>query len=381
MVNPSHPRGAPALSTQITSPEEQLSWLRITLVPGVSPGVQRALLERYSQPSLVLAAHRSELASLVGPEVAERLAVGPEPVLLERALTWLSQPARFLLVRGGTGYPNALLTMSDPPVVLYAMGRVELLNQKAIAVVGSRNATPQGIRDAHAFSTALSNAGYCIVSGLALGIDAAAHRGGLEGEGSSIAVVGTGADIVYPRRNLDLAHRIAEFGCVVSEFPLGTRPLAGNFPRRNRLISGLSRGALVVEAARDSGSLITARFALEQGRDIFAIPGSIHSPFSKGCHDLIKEGAKLVECAADVLDEIACTWGESRMPAPPLQPSPLPPHPLLDLMGFAPISVDQIAQRTGLAAGFLASQLSRFEIEGHVSLLPGGWFQRVDRIE
>lgn len=293
--------------------------------------------------------------------------------LVAKAMEWLARPDRHLLALGDSDYPAALLATADPPTVIYAVGQLELLARPAVAVVGSRNATPQGRRDAHAFALALSRAGCCVVSGLALGVDAAAHRGGLEGEGSSIAVLGTGADIIYPRSNHDIAQELATKGCVISEFPLGTKSLAGNFPRRNRLISGLSLGVLVVEAARQSGSLITARYALEQGRDVFAVPGSIHSPLSKGCHDLIKQGAMLVESADDILAEL---FGV-RHPSAGSRPQPAPADPLLDAMGFAPFTPDQIAQRTGIAAGALASQLSRLELEGHVSPLAGGWFQRV----
>jgi DNA processing protein len=232
------------------------------------------------------------------------------------------------------------------------------------------------VRDAQSFARALSEAGLVIVSGLALGIDAAAHRGGLAAVGSSVAVMGTGPDVIYPRRNHELAHALATDGCLVTEFALGTASVAGNFPRRNRLISGLSRGVLVVEAALRSGSLITANCALEQGRDVFAIPGSIHSPQSKGCHWLIKQGAKLVESAHDVLGELGLNSpGASADVAVDEEPDH---DPLLDAMGHAPISIEQMAQRTGLDAAKLAAHLSRLEIEGRIAALAGGWFQRVE---
>lgn len=320
-----------------------------------------------------------EIAEFAGADIAQRLSTGPESALVDRTLDWLSGANRFLLTLGEAAYPKQLAAIHDPPMVLYAQGDPALLNTPCIAIVGSRNATPQGVRDAHDFALALSGAGYAIASGMALGIDAAAHRGGLAGRGSSIAVVGTGADVVYPSRNRGLAQELAERGCLISEFPLGTPAAPGNFPRRNRLISGLALAVVVVEAARRSGSLITVRFALEQGRDVFAIPGSIHSPLSKGCHDLIKQGAALVESAADVLLEIE---GPRRaVPAEAPEANPPAPHPLLDLMGFAPVTVDQLAQRTGLGAGALSAQLSQLEIAGRVSILPGGWFQRFERIE
>ncbi|MGZ5099533.1 MAG: DNA-processing protein DprA [Usitatibacter sp.] len=367
------------MQSNISTTEEILSWLRLTLVPGISLTVQRALLRKYGSPQAVLDMSRPEVSCFAGHDVAERLSAGPDPMLLERTMRWLEEPSHRLLTLADAAYPQLLLTISDPPTVLYAQGKVEFLNHTTLAIVGSRNATPLGERDAHAFARAISDAGICIASGLALGIDSAAHRGGLAGRASSIAVMGTGPDLIYPSRNRDLAHALADSGCLVSEFALGTRSVGGNFPRRNRLISGLSRGVLVVEAAPRSGSLITARFALEQGRDIFAIPGSIHSPLSKGCHELIKQGAKLVESAGDVLDELA---GFKREVADgEAKPFAQPPNLLLEAMGFAPVTLDQIAQRTGLGAAALSAQMSQLEIEGRVSVLAGGWFQRVERIE
>lgn len=292
----------------------------------------------------------------------------------ERTLRWLSSPDHHLVVRGCAGYPALLDEIARPPELLYAVGRIELLNAPAIAVVGSRNATPQGMQDARALAAALSGEGFTIVSGLALGIDAAAHRGGLAGGASTVAVLGTGADVLYPRRNLALAREIAASGCVLTDFPLGTPPLPGNFPSRNRLISGLSRGVLVVEAAPESGSLITARCALEQNREVFAIPGSIHSPLSRGCNGLIQQGAMLVQDAGDVLSQLGhavrAAAGRKAREAPPADA-------LLDAMGFAPVSVDQMAQHCGLGVAALCARLSRLELEGRVSALPGGWFQRI----
>jgi DNA processing protein len=353
--------------------QDALDWLRLTLVPGVAPAVQQALLRVFGSPQAVLGAPRGEVATHASMRVAEALARGPAPALLERTLQWLEARDHHLIALGDPAYPEALLTIHDPPTVVYATGRIARLNAPAIAIVGSRNATPQGARDAHAFAQALSQQGLCIVSGMALGIDTAAHRGGLAGPGSSIAVLGTGVDTVYPARNRDLAHALAGDGCLVSELALGTPSAAGNFPRRNRLISGLSRGVLVVEAARPSGSLITARLALEQGRDVFAIPGSIHSPLSKGCNDLIKQGAKLVETADDILVELGWASKADAGPAPQCERL----HPMLEAMGHAPASLDQIAQRTGAGAARVAAQLTRLEIDGRIAALPGGLFQRL----
>ncbi|HET9650713.1 MAG TPA: DNA-processing protein DprA [Usitatibacter sp.] len=361
------------MNTPTLEQQEPIAWLRLTLVPGVSPRAQQALLAALGSPQAVIDASGATLAGIAGTDVAQALARGPEPALLEQTLAWLSLPGHHLVTLADEEYPRALLEGAAPPCVLYANGRRELLNTPAIAIVGSRNATPQGTRDAEAFAQSLSDAGLCVVSGLARGIDAAAHRGGLKGRSSSVAVMGTGADRVYPAANRDLARALAQDGCLLTEFPVGTPASAGNFPRRNRLISGLARGVLVVEAALHSGSLITARLAAEQGRDVFAIPGSIHSSLSKGCHELIRQGAKLVESAQDVLVELGLA-----QPAVQRPPEHHEEDPLLGKMGFAPVSIDQMVELTGLAAASLAAQLSRLEVEGRVQALPGGWFQRID---
>lgn len=308
--------------------------------------------------------------------MADALAKGPNEGLLSRTLEWLSQPGRSLVALGDSDYPRTLLEISDPPTILYGVGDLRLLDRPALAVVGSRNATQQGLADARAFARALSDAGYAVVSGLALGIDAAAHRGGLEGRSSTIAVVGTGLDRVYPAANRELAHEIAGRGLILSEFPLGAAPAASNFPRRNRLISGLSRGVLVVEAAMKSGSLTTARLALEQGRDVFAIPGSIHSPLSKGCHWLIKEGAKLVDSVEDIAGELGGA-AIARSEAADFADTSPATDPVLSALGHSPASLDVLAQRTGMAAATLAAELTRLELAGHVERLPGGLYRQL----
>ncbi len=359
----------------LSSRDDIVPWLRLTLVPGLSPAAQRRLLKAFGSPHAVLAATAHDISvAAEDASVAPLLEKGPRKGLLEATLAWREADGCNLITLADAQYPKALLEIHDPPAVLYVRGRIEMLNVPAFAIVGSRNATAQGLRDAEAFALALSEAGLAIVSGLALGIDASAHRGGIAGAGSSIAVVGTGADRIYPRRNRELAHALAEKGCLISEFPLGTPPDTWNFPRRNRLISGLARGVLVVEAGLPSGTLTTARCAVEQGRDVFCVPGSIHSPLSKGCHWLIKEGAKLVESADDVLEELGL--GRRRSPREDTPREGEKRDPLLDAMGFAPISIDQMAERTGLGADKLAAQLSRLEIEGCVAALAGGWFQR-----
>jgi DNA processing protein len=363
------------LDTTPSTRDEALAWLRLTLIPGVNRDAQRALLDRFATAGAVARASRHDIVKVIGAAKADLLAQGPASALVDATLRWLDQPECRLIVAGDPEYPQAFLNIADPPTAFYAQGRIELLNAPAFAIVGSRNATPQGVRDAEALAFELSQAGLCIVSGLAIGIDAAAHRGGLAAAGSSIAVMGTGPDIIYPRRNRDLAHELAQRGCLISEFALRIPSIPGNFPQRNRLISGLARGVLVVEASMPrSGSLITARSALDQGRDVFAIPGSIHSPLAKGCHWLIKEGAKLVETAADVLEELGYAAQTAKRRAPKDADER---DPLLDAMGFAPASIDEIAQRSGLDAATLAARLSCLEIEGRVEALAGGRFQRV----
>ncbi|MNS89395.1 hypothetical protein D3C72_1234060 [compost metagenome] len=284
---------------------------------------------------------------------------------------------------GDAGYPGSLLEMVDPPLMLYVLGAAAFdLTQlgRSLAVVGSRNPTPQGASHARAFARALGEAGLPVVSGLALGIDGAAHLGALDAAGdapvlATVAVVGTGLDRVYPARHRDLAHRITLQGLIVSELPLGTPPLTQNFPKRNRLIAGLARGTLVVEAALASGSLITARLTSEQGKEVFAIPGSIHSPQSRGCHALIRQGAKLVESVNDILEELPPLAPAARTPSTDT-PSPAPEHPLLDALGFDPVSLDALSARTGWSAAQLQAKMLELELDGHVSRLPGGLFQR-----
>ena len=360
--------------------EDLCAWLRLSLTPGLSGENLRGLLASFGSPEGALAASRAALARHVGEAVAGAIKHGTADESLAAVGAWLEDAANRVLTLADPAYPRQLLQIADPPAVLYVKGRVELLSNPALAVVGSRHATVQGTINAEAFARAFADAGLTVVSGLALGIDAAAHRGGLAGSAGSVGVMGTGADIVYPARNRALAHELAARGALVSEFPLGTRPLAGNFPRRNRLISGLSLGCLVVEAAPDSGSLITARLAAEQGREVFAIPGSIHSPLAKGCHALIKQGAKLVESAADVLEEL-------RLPAS----TPATPHgetavvageragALLAALGDDPCDADMLAGRCGLSAAETSALLTQLELEGHVAALPGGRYQRLRR--
>ena len=355
---------------------ETLAWLRLGLVAELSPSGFRKLLSALSTPEAICTADRATLARSVPEEVAVAIARGPDPERLDATLRWLEDPGNRIVTFADDAYPRLLLEITDPPPMLYVKGNADLLDRASLAVVGSRNATQQGRVNAQAFSEELSEGGFTIISGLALGIDAAAHLGGLAQASSSIAVVGTGLDIVYPAHNRDLAHRLAEEGALVSEFGLGTPALASNFPRRNRLISGLARGCLVVEAALKSGSLITARYALEQGREVFAIPGSIHSPLSKGCHLLIKQGAKLAESSQDILEELGVVVHERNRAILPVDEG-AQENPVLAALGFDPLDLDALCQRSGLTPESASAMLLTLELEGVVSRLPGGRFQRV----
>jgi DNA processing protein len=356
-------------------------WLQLTLTPGLGAATIRGLLSQFGLPEKVLTARRAELARYASADALRALDSDAVRQAVERALAWLAQPGNAVVTLADGAYPRLLLETADPPPLLYCRGRTELLNQPALAVVGSRNATAQGASNAEQFARSFSAAGLTIVSGLAQGIDAAAHRGGLAAAGSTIAVLGTGVDTVYPRANSVLAEEIAARGLLVSEFALGTQAFAHNFPRRNRLISGLAQGCLVIEAALASGSLITARSAAEQGREVFALPGSIHSPLSKGCHALIKSGAKLVESAEDVLSELAAfrRTGFASTRAPAVAPGKTGGgDPLLDCMGFDPVDVDSLCARAGLPAERVAAELLRLELAGRVAVLPGGLYQRLN---
>lgn len=363
------------------------NWLRLAQTPGVGPETARRLLGAFGLPENIFSTSLSALQKIVPERIAQAISSAPnaeETARIKRTLEWAAQAGNRVLTLADADYPPALLDIADPPILLYVKGRIELLAHPSIAVVGSRNATAQGIANAERFSEALAHAGLTVISGMALGIDTAAHQGGLAAANagaSTIAVIGTGADIVYPARNRALAHRIAELGCIVSEYPLGMPAIASNFPRRNRIISGLARGVLVIEAALQSGSLITARMAAEQGRDVFAIPGSIHSPLSKGCHQLIKQGAKLVESAQDILEELQYA---------PLALSAANDHAdthapiadascelVLQTMGFDPVDADTLAARCSLDIAAIQTHLLSLELTGRTEMLPGGMYRRI----
>jgi DNA processing protein len=384
------------------------AWLRLACTPGLGRLAAARLLQYHGTPQAVLAAshdtrpsHDADSVDADTPSLtAAQAAALRAPLsaamraLIDATLCWTKQPGNRLLTYNDDDYPPLLRHIPDPPLLLHARGNAALLTRTAIGIVGSRNATAQGRLNAERFARSLADAGVTIVSGLALGIDAAAHAGALAGAGSTIAVIGTGIDSVYPAANAALAARIAEGGCIVSEFALGAPARAAHFPIRNRTISGMARGVLVVEAAERSGSLITARCANEQGRDVFAIPGSIHATLSKGCHRLIREGAQLVETAEHILAALhinesvthATMHGagshdvksgnascEDAMLTSLLHAA----QPLLEALSFDPVSADDLATRLQLNAADTQASLLALELAGVVERLPGGAFQRL----
>ncbi|MES2530992.1 MAG: DNA-processing protein DprA [Pseudomonadota bacterium] len=381
--------------------DELAGWLRLTLTAGIGDTAVRRLLAAFGLPHAIFAQPADALREVVPPAQAQALQRPPDRLdaQLEQTWAWLQTPesddvARRIVTLADADYPASLLETADPPAMLYMIGAARFGLDglaRSIAIVGSRNPTPQGASNAQAFGRAFTELGIPVVSGLALGVDGAAHEGALDGATAdalaTVAVVGTGLDRVYPARHRALAHRIARHGLIVSEFALGTPPLNQNFPKRNRIISGLSQGTLVIEAALKSGSLITARMASEQGREVFAIPGSIHSAQSRGCHALIRQGAKLVESVHDVLEElplhdaargkaVATAASASADDASDAQPEDAG---LLKDLGFDPVSLDALCARTGFTPAVLQAQLLELELDDQVARLPGGLFQRVGR--
>ncbi|MEY2687121.1 MAG: hypothetical protein RL375_1319 [Pseudomonadota bacterium] len=386
------------------APDELSAWLQLLETPGLGRQGARRLLAAFGDPAAVLAAGPTGWRGIVDSAALQGLQHPPAAIgtLVQRTLDWLAQAAdRHIVVLGDPLYPTALLESPDPPLLLYAIGRLSLLQRPSLAIVGSRHPTAQGNETARSFAQALGTAGITVVSGLAAGIDAAAHEGALDvpahersarradRPGSTIAVVGTGLDRIYPRSNRELALHIAERGLLLSEFSLGTPPLAQNFPQRNRIIAGLSLGTLVVEAALQSGSLITARLASEAGREVFAVPGSIHAPQSRGCHALIKQGAKLVEEIDDILAELrlaqvpsttlAVSGSTELIEAPTQPPGDDADDAVLSALGWSAATLDVLQVRTGLSSSELVVRLLTLELEGSVARLPGELFQRVVR--
>ena len=376
-----------------------VGWLRLQMTPGIGSVSGRNLLRAFGDPAAIFSQSATTLRAVVQARQAQALLQLPSDFEAIARFTqqWLQSERRqhHMLVLGDPRYPFALLEIDDPPLVLYAAGSERALNcldaSRSIAIVGSRNPTPQGLENSRAFGKALAQEGLTVVSGMALGVDAAAHRGALESDEidlPTIAVVGTGLDRAYPAKHHHLAGAIAERGLVLSEYPLGTVPLPANFPRRNRLIAGLSRGTLVIEAALQSGSLITAQQALDQGKEVFAIPGSIHSTQSRGCHALIKQGAQLVESVQDIFDALgldpAAIPSGSRADANQTHTDILSDDgdtdsALADALGYDPATLEILQVRTGWDTGQLQARLMELELKGQVARLPGGLFQRLQR--
>jgi DNA processing protein len=357
-------------------------WLAIYHAPGIGPA-KFQLLKQFRDPADILAAGSRQLQQLglSGSSIAALRQ--PDDQTIERDLEWQAKPGNRIMTCRDPGYPALLQEISDPPPLLYIHGNVEVLQEPQLAMVGSRNPTAAGRQTAIDFARHLAAAGLVITSGLALGIDAAGHQGALDAGAPTVAVTGTGLDRVYPAKNRDLAYRIAEAGALVSEFPPGTPPRAEHFPRRNRIISGLSLGTLVVEAAIRSGSLISARYALEQGREVFAIPGSIHNPLARGCHHLIRQGAKLVETAQDIMDELgalATALDFTATPAPDHDTQPQLSEDyaqLLESIGFENTSIDMLVETTHLTPAEVSSMLLQLEMNGYIAASPGGFYNRL----
>lgn len=370
--------------------DELRAWIRLSLEPDLGAARIRLLLSVFGMPQQICEASTGNLARYLDPGLAARLRQPPDDTLraaIESSLCWLAQPGHHLLTLADPLYPQALYELTDPPPILYAHGQLDILNRPMLAIVGARHATPEGERNAHDFAQHLAQQGWCVVSGLASGIDGAAHAGALDAGpagGGTVAVLGTGIDRVYPPAHRALAHRIAEHGLMLSEFPLGAQGLPFHFPQRNRIVAALARGVLVVEAAARSGSLITARLAGEMGREVFAIPGSIHSPLSHGCHALIRQGAKLVESGQDIIEELrqgglpgltgALRPGQAADPDP--EPACTQSDPLLRALGYEAVDTDTLQTRTGWPIDQLMAQLTLMEIDGAVARQADGRYRR-----
>ncbi|MCP9758989.1 DNA-protecting protein DprA [Aquitalea sp. S1-19] len=363
--------------------EALADWAALALTPGIGPSSFLRLLACFGSASIAVRESRSSLAVCLDARQLDSWFSGEGQRAADAALAWAQGAGCSLLTLNDDDYPTRLAESDSPPPLLFARGRRELLAQDMLAIVGSRRATPQGLQTARLFAQKLGEQGYTIVSGLASGIDAAAHEGALATPASSIAVIGTGIDRVYPSSNRALAHRLAEHGLILSEFALGTGPLAGHFPQRNRILAGLARGCLVVEATLDSGSLITARLSLESGREVMAVPGSILSPQSRGCHRLIKQGARLVETVDDILEEVGTAMpADTQVPEPAAEPDVASAddpaiEALLAEMGYDAVALDTLLARLRLTAEAIYPMLLELEIQGRVASLPGGCYQRL----
>ncbi len=370
--------------------EQQAYWLALLRAPRIGSRTAFDLLSRYGSPEKIFA-HAESFSPKEFAETSLAYFKQPNWEIIDKDLAWLSQTDNRLITIEDKHYPERLKQLADPPIALFAHGHLELLNSIQLAIVGSRNPSPTGKQNAFNFAKHLSDSGLIITSGLASGVDGSAHQGALQGNGLTIAVAGTGLDRVYPAEHKQLAHQIAEQGLLISEYPLGTPPIASNFPRRNRIVSGLSLGVLVVEAGVQSGSLITARCAIEQNREVFAIPGSIHHPLAKGCHKLIRQGAKLVETADDIIEELAPMIELSYFnPQQSMQKSDdidtivdmeldEDYRQLLTFMSYEPISIDELVINTSYTAEMISSMLLMLELDGLVLAMPGGQYCQIKK--
>ncbi len=353
-------------------------WLALHHAPGIGSITYKKLLDHCGSAKAVF----DQIDDLKLKRASRDFLKNPDWAAVESDLTWQEKEScHSIITLHDANYPSQLKEIADPPAVLYLQGDSSLLHNTQIAIVGSRNPTPPGQENSWQFANSLTHTGLTITSGLALGIDGAAHKGALQNGGTTIAVTATGLDRVYPARHRKLAHEIVEKGLIISEMPIGTPPKPQYFPRRNRIISGLSAGTLVVEAARNSGSLITARLALEQNREVFAIPGSIHNPLARGCHDLLRQGAKLVETVQDITEELGLITAEQLTKiSPTLQPDKpkldQKQSLLLNSIGFEPIHIDQLIEHSGLTTEEVSSMILFLELDGHVSTAPGGMYIR-----
>jgi DNA processing protein len=358
----------------------QKHWLMLLRTPGVGSKTFLKCLEHYSPEALFSVSREALLQLGLSTKIINALKT-PRWDLIEIDLNWLAQKGNYAILWGDPNYPQQLKEIADPPPIIFARGDIDLIHFPQIAIVGSRNPSSSGLQIAYEFAQSLAGSGFTITSGLALGIDAASHRGALSVQGATVAVTGTGLDRVYPAAHKDLATEIVSTGVILSEFPPGTLAKANHFPRRNRIISGLCMGLLVVEAAKKSGSLITARMALEQNREVFAIPGSIYNPLARGCNSLIREGAKLVETTQDILEELAPHINDRPLPQAITKntaTNDLTPEQqnLLNHIQFSPTLIDQLVLTTKLTVDNISSHLLILELQGYISLTHGGGYQR-----
>ena len=368
--------------------EESSAWVTLARAPALDPAVLARALQFFGTPQAIIAASDASRAQAGMPPPARRFLSGPDAALRRAERAWLENPCHCVVPFTDLRYPAMLQSLPRRPLALFVAGKLDVLNDPQLAIVGSRNPTAQGRDTAREFAEYLAARGLAVTSGLAVGIDSAAHRGALMAEGITLAVLGSGVDVIYPPSNRPMAAEIERQGALISGFPLGSAPRREHFPQRNAIIAGMSLGTLVVEAARRSGSLITARLALDLGREVFAIPGSIHSPLSRGCHELIRQGAKLTETAYDILSELnfsAFFADAARARAQPAA-APFPASGmdkehkiLLDALGFDPADLDILVVRTGFKPEAVSSMMLILELEGHVQAAPGGRYSRVVR--